>query len=83
MESELEAHAAEGDFAAYHIETDNDALYWLHEHEVKLSRAIFGHDVDGVRKQCAHIANIVMKIEEQFGPGSLQPQTAPLPGITP
>ena len=83
MEAELEAHASLGDFSQFHIKDDNDALFWLHEHEVKLAMALFAHDANAVRNHCADVANIAMKIEEQFGPKSLGQVTEQLPGITP
>ena len=89
MNAELEAHASLGDFSQFRLKDDNDALFWLHEHEVKLAMALFSHDANGardvnaVRNHCADVANIAMKIEEQFGPQSLGQVTEPLPGITP
>jgi hypothetical protein len=45
---------------------------WLEEHTAKLYDALERGDAIGVREFCADIANIVMKIEECFGPDNIK-----------
>lgn len=66
MESELQANAHKGDWRAWKP-TALQALSELQHHEAKLMQALAADDCEHIREFCADIANITMKIDEQFG----------------
>lgn len=66
MEAELQANAHKGDWRQWKP-TALQVLSELQHHEAKLMHALAIGDCEHVREYAADIANIAMKIDEQFG----------------
>lgn len=66
MEAELQANTSKGDWRQWKP-TPLEVLSELQHHESKLMNALASGDREQVSEFAADIANIAMKIDEQFG----------------